>query len=167
MALIETPDIKFETKSGVRQGGPESPLLFNIYLDFIMRIYLKLCNESGIHFQKPKYRIPSSAAKRNNEIVGYQQIDWIGYADDLILIFDSKRDLQKALNILDTLFVKFGLAINASKTKTMIFNHQNTKECYPETICNLNGANIDNVKTFIYLGSCLKYDEPSTLNRKC
>ena len=76
-----------------------------------MRIYLKLCNESGIHFQKFKYRIPSSASKRNNETVGYQQIDWIGYADDLILIFDSKKDLQIALTILDTLFVKFGLSI--------------------------------------------------------
>ena len=46
----------------------------------------------------------------------------------------------------------------------MILNHQNTNECYPETICNLNGAKIDNVRTFVYLGSCLKYDEPSTGN---
>jgi len=66
------------------------------------------------------------------------------------------------LTILDTLFVKFGLAINVSKTKTMILNHQNANNQYPETICSLNGANIDNEKTFIYLGSCLKYDEPST-----
>ena len=161
-ALIETPDNKFETKSGVRQGGPESPLLFNLYVDFIMRIFLTLCKKSAIHFHKVKYRIPLSAARRNSETVGYQQIDWIGYADDLILVFDSKKDLQQALTILDTLFVKFGLAINVSKTKTMILNHQNANNQYPETICSLNGANIDNEKTFIYLGSCLKYDEPST-----
>ena len=29
----------FETTSGVRQGGPESPLLFNLYLDYVMRIF--------------------------------------------------------------------------------------------------------------------------------
>ena len=123
-ALAEEPEKVFSLKTGVRQGGPESPMLFNLYLDFVMRIFLQSCSKSKIKFLKLKYRIPRSASHSNQERVGYQQIDWIGYADDLILVFDSKKDLQKALTILDTLFVKFGLAINASKTKTMILNHQ-------------------------------------------
>ena len=35
-ALAETPEDKFELSTGVRQGGPESPLLYNLYMDFIM-----------------------------------------------------------------------------------------------------------------------------------
>ena len=30
-ALTETPDEKFELTTGVRQGGPESPMLYNLY----------------------------------------------------------------------------------------------------------------------------------------
>ena len=40
-SLEEAPDDVFETRSGVRQGGPESPMLFNLYVDFVMRILLK------------------------------------------------------------------------------------------------------------------------------
>ena len=32
-ALAETPDDKFELTAGVRQGGPESPMLYNLYMD--------------------------------------------------------------------------------------------------------------------------------------
>ena len=38
----------FETTSGVRQGGPESPNIFNIYLDYIMRIYNNHAKLMGI-----------------------------------------------------------------------------------------------------------------------
>ena len=44
----------------------------------------------------------------------------------------------------------------------MILNHQRTGEIYPTTICKLNGKSIENVEVFHYLGSCMKYDEPST-----
>ena len=38
----------FETTSGVPQGGPESPNLFNLYLDYIMRIYNNHAKLMGI-----------------------------------------------------------------------------------------------------------------------
>ena len=37
-ALTETPNGMFELTVGVRQGGPESPMLYNLYMDFVMRI---------------------------------------------------------------------------------------------------------------------------------
>ena len=118
--------------------------------------------EANIRFLKFKYRIPESASHNRRGKGGYHQIDWIGYADDIILTFESKIELQRAMNILNETFSKFSLSINMTKTKTMILNHQYAGEAYPETICQLNGNPIDNVKTFIYLGSCIKYDEPST-----
>ena len=33
--------LTFETTSGVRQGGPESPNLFNLYIDFVIRVFLR------------------------------------------------------------------------------------------------------------------------------
>ena len=89
-ALAEAPDNVFEVQSGVRQGGPESPMLFNLYIDLVMRVFLQNCMEANIRFLKFKYRIPESASHNRREKVGYHQIDWIGYADDLILTFESK-----------------------------------------------------------------------------
>ena len=43
--------ISFKTSSGVRQGGPGSPFLFNLYLDFVMRVFIQKCkNDNQIKF---------------------------------------------------------------------------------------------------------------------
>ena len=78
----------FELSRGVRQGGPESPTLFNLYIDYVMRIYLKKCKENGsIRFLKLKYAIPQVASTKEPQIqlgmYGDHIIDWLGYADDL------------------------------------------------------------------------------------
>ena len=57
-ALVETPNDKFECTLGVRQGGPESPLLYNLFMDFVLRIYFDKCSENGIRFLNLKYHIP-------------------------------------------------------------------------------------------------------------
>ena len=44
----------------------------------------------------------------------------------------------------------------------MIRNHQHIKNEYPSTICNIEGEDIENVKVFRYLGSQVKFDEPTT-----
>ena len=46
---------------GVRQGGPESPVLFNLYIDYVMQIFLRWCGEKNIKFFKYGYAIPSGA----------------------------------------------------------------------------------------------------------
>ena len=127
-ALTETPGDKFRLSTGVRQGGPESPLLYNLYMDFIMRIYLERCRENRIKFLKLKYNIPDSVSSTGRTTKGEFEIDWTGYADDLVLIFEDHESLQKGIAILDKLFTQYGMKINVSKTKTMIFNHQDTEK---------------------------------------
>ena len=39
-ALAEVEDDVFELTSSVRQGGPESPMLFNLFMDYVMRVFL-------------------------------------------------------------------------------------------------------------------------------
>ena len=87
-------------------------------------------------------------------------LNWIGYANDIVLMFDSIKKLQNAINILNQTLRRFSLTINVSKTKSMIVNYQLNDEQYPESIVNLNGVNIENVKVFCYLGCNIKYNEP-------
>ena len=42
-ALAETPEDIIELILGVRQGGPESPPLYNLFMDYVMRVYMQLC----------------------------------------------------------------------------------------------------------------------------
>ena len=88
-SLAETPDDCFELFLGVRQGGPESPILYNFYMDFVMRVFLKKCTESGLKFLNLKYKIPCTASKTNRTTVGHHEMKWIGYADDLVLFFED------------------------------------------------------------------------------
>ena len=54
----------FEKRSGVRQGGPESPMLFNLFVDFVMRTFLKDYKAAGIKFLNLRYRIPEPASNK-------------------------------------------------------------------------------------------------------
>ena len=160
-ALAETPDDIFELILGVRQGGPESPILYNLFMDFVMRVFMKKCTLKNIGFPRLLYKIPAHASAGKRVKVGFNQIDWSGYADDLVLAFDSKRNLKKALDELNETFERFSLKINASKTKTMVFNPMDSED-YPESIVQLGDTRIENVKIFRYLGSDIKYDQPNT-----
>ena len=161
-ALAETPGDKFVTGTGVRQGGPESPLLYNLFMDYVMRTYLEECSNNNIEFVSHKYRIPIYASRNNYETVGMNLIDWIGYADDIVLCLESKALLQKSICLLNETFKRFGLKINVTKTKTMIINNDAVTDEYPSSICNMEEKEIDNVKVFRYLGGNIKYDEHST-----
>ena len=61
--------------------------------------------------------------------------------------------MQKGLYALNETFKRFGLKINCTKTKSMIFNFDGPESHYPDTICNLEGNIIDNGKKF-YLPRC-------------
>ena len=170
-SLAQNQDDIFELLLGVRQGGPESPPLYNLYMDYVMRVYMKLCEENNIKFLQLKYRIRSTATSREERSTQYQgnfTMDWCGYADDLELVFESMSDLEKGLSLLDETFCRFHLKINATKTKTMILNFQclvkqgSVDQSYPKTIAKLNGQSIENVEVFRYLGNDVKYDQPST-----
>ena len=71
------------------------------------------------------------------------------YADDLVIIGESQKVLQEKLNKLTEFCDTWGLKINTLKTKCMVLNRGNR-------LCILNihvkGKNIENVKSFKYLG---------------
>ena len=139
-SLAETPGKVFTCNLGVRQGSPESPILYNLYMDFVLRVYFSRCFKSRIKFLNLKYRIPASASANQRESVVFHEIKWVGYADDLVLMFEKERALNNALKLLQTTFDEFGLSINVGKTKTMILNFQGSEDDYPAIISSLNNV---------------------------
>ena len=122
----------FDTSSGVRQGGPESPFLFNLYIDLVMRVFLTECNSKDLKFYEHCYRISLRSIRREERLQmrnsglkssGTATLSWSGYVDDLILFLCSKTDLQTATAILDRIFAQYGLSINENKTETMVLNN--------------------------------------------
>ena len=147
-ALSQTPKDGFELTLRVRQGGPESPILFNLFIDFIMRIFIDKCNTNKIKFLGLNYKIPHSATEAGKTAIGKHRIDWIGYADDILLVFEDTKNMELAAH----LFKSYYLEINIQKTKTMIINHQYLNEIYPNTIVKINKTPVDNASSFKYLG---------------
>ena len=74
------------------------------------------------------------------------------FADDLAIFSLSKEDLQKGISILQQYSNKWGLELNLSKTKVMMFNKQGTtiRKCFF-----FQRQEIERVKQYTYLGFTL------------
>ena len=169
----DAAETTFETSSGVRQGGPESPPLFTLYVDFVMRLFIERCElDPDIKFYNHKYRINARSVLRDErfkmrnvgrKLWGTSSLPWSGYADDLILFLLDQLGLQKATVLLDQIFTRFGLSINRDKTETMILNYSTLAEdSYPSSVIQLGDTSLKNVKDFKYLGTVLNFEEPNT-----
>ena len=162
-ALSDTPEDTFELRTGVRQGGPESPFLYNLYMDWVMRCYMDECERKGIYFPEFQYRVNDTIRIRGqDDNKGFHRASWVGYADDLVIFLKNETDVRLALKLLDEVFKRYQLTINVSKTKSMIFNFDTKKEEYPTSIAKLNGQTVENVEKFKYLGDQIVFNEPST-----
>ena len=137
-----------------------------------MRVFIEKCTQEGtIHFFEHKYRFNARSISReqrltmrqnNDKLWGSSTFPWCGYADDLILFMIDPNSLQKATNLLDKIFTKFGLKINESKTETMILNHMFLEGECPESIIRIRNAPLQNTTDFKYLGSYISQNEPNT-----
>ena len=89
-----------QIRKGVRQGCILSPYLFNLYAEYIMR-------NAGLEEAQAGIKI----AGRN--------INNLRYADDTILIAESKEELKSLLMKVKEESEKIGLKLNIQKTKIM------------------------------------------------
>ena len=69
-----------------------------------MHIYVEECKKKGIKFLKLKYNIPASASYIGKNAIGNFSLDYCGYADDLLLVFDDEDSLRKGVKLLDKIF---------------------------------------------------------------
>ena len=86
---------------GLKQGCPLSPMLFNLYIDDIKDIFDDQCDPIDI---------------QNTNINHFL------YADDLVILSESKAGLQRCINKACNFANAKHLTISVKKSKTMVFN---------------------------------------------
>ena len=80
-----------------------------------------------------------------------QRLTNLRYADDIILLACSEIQLQELVDQLERVSRKYGLLINAEKTKTITTNSTSYKIV-------INNSYLERVTSFPYLGSLLTDD---------
>lgn len=128
----QTVSRAFKVGAGVRQGCILSPLLYNIYSEYIMRKVLDDW-EGGIS-------------------IGGRKISNLRYADDTLIIAADEEQLINIMNKLESYSREYGLKINKTKTKVMIIDRSNDTS----HIKNVGGYEV--VDKFVYLGSLITKD---------
>ena len=156
----DTEKDAFPTTCGLLQGGVESPPLFSIFCDTVMRLFVDELEKLGVGGFRFKFFIPASASTRvqrvMNPLTGEQIIYYTAYCDDIQIYAESIEDLQKMTDKLEHFFTKYGLTICKKKTKSLILNWAGNIEDYPKNIVSIQGVDIENVSVFKYLG--VKFD---------
>jgi len=118
-------------------------------MDYKMCIFIQECDKKNNRLIKTRYTKPRTASTSDDNTLGSygtNLISWVGYADDIVLVFETNDQLQAGLVTLNHTFRRLGLQINISKTKSMIFNFNKTEEEYPDVICSLEGVRLITLK---------------------
>ncbi|XP_059094622.1 uncharacterized protein LOC131889515 [Tigriopus californicus] len=104
---------------------PLSPILFNLFVSDL-----------------------PDALTHQGPTINNTQLQYIQYADDLVLLATTAEELQNAINALQSYCQENGLQINTNKTKAMVYH----KGRLPATSFHINNVPMEIVKTFNYVG---------------
>lgn len=110
----------FNSECGVKQGDCFSPTIFNIFNDDIVNDL--------------KQHVKCKPVDVNNLYV-----NCLLYADDIVILSESKSGFQSSLDILYYFCSNWKLQVNVDKSKIVIFN-SNSKPQFSlsiEILCNL------------------------------
>jgi len=109
-AGVMEADKLYQTKEGTPQGGILSPTLSNIYLHYILDLWME------------------KVVKRDTS--GY--VELLRYCDDFVILVQYKNEAEKILKELEERLNKFGLDLSKEKTRLIEFGRY-AKDKKPDT----------------------------------
>ena len=95
----------FDCILGVRQGCMLSPRLFIIFI-----------NELKLMLRQSEFR----GISMGNAI----EVFLLMYADDIVILGDHVLELQKKIRVLEIFYEKWGMEVNLTKTKVIVFRNE-------------------------------------------
>ena len=125
----------FDIVAGVLQGDTQTPYLFIICLDYVLRTSVYKIKENGFKLKNERSRTYRS-----------KTITDADYADDIELMTNALAQAETLLHSLERAAASIGLHVNAHKTEYMCFNQIGD-------ISTLNVYALKLVDKFTYLGS--------------
>jgi sorting nexin-29 len=121
--------LSFETTIGLRQGGSLSTLLFNLYMERIIRNVR--INPGGTIFNRTR--------------------QCLAYADDVVILGRTEGYIKRTLEEMAEITQQIGLQMNDTKTKYMINRQDGNKVKEIE----LMGKRYEKAESFKYLGAVM------------
>jgi hypothetical protein len=122
--ISESRSERISLKAGVKQGCVLSPILFNIYLDYVVRQAMKRWNAGvGVRLNRGQRHMwhdpsePSVYTPRSDSFI----IQALLYADDTALVATSHEELQTMMIHLEQCMREWGLTVSFEKTEAMAF----------------------------------------------
>ena len=116
-----------ELGRGVRQGCTLSPLLFNLYTEELMHRVKRVGN--GIQ-------------------IGDEKLSILMYADDIVIMTESREDMQECLNAVETYANDFKVKFGAAKSQVLVVSGPDE----PEEDWHIGDTVIKQTKEYKYLG---------------
>ena len=148
----------FPCQTGVRQGDNLSPLLFSIYLHDL---------EHFLHDKYEGLKLTSEIQNEHkivNEMEKYIKLFVLMYADDTILLAESEKELQNALNAMSDYCEMWKLQLNVKKMKVVVFSRGKIRKIpnfyFGTTL-------IDVVDHYNYLGVKFNYNGRFVKEKQC
>ena len=140
----------FDVRSGVPQGSPVSPILFNLFIESLSR-HLG-ANFQGVHALDGIY------------------VNRLLFADDIACLASSKKELQSVLDSIVAWCDAWGMqvGIGGGKTEAVHFagaRSDATATSYPPLRC--MGKDVHFVAQYKYLGLILRHDLDMSPNSDC
>lgn len=126
---------------GVRQGGPESPALFNVFMD-------DLCNEA-VHELGIEVEVGASVGDGSLK----KKLAMLLYADDIVCFADNMGQMRKIANKLSEWCTENEMRVNAAKCGVMRIKPLNAMIGTDESLeLRLQGDLVPVVTSYTYLG---------------